>query len=477
MSVVAGVDLGTTSVRVGLFDSDGSILATAQAPLASTFPSPGWVEQDPELLVSIPLDLLRSVLADARISAADVDGIGFACQRATFVAWDANTGVPVISALGWQDRRTQGRVDELRAMGIPATTLASCTKMEWLLAEYPDAMATHAKGRLRVGTVDSWLTWTLTGGESFITDPSNASATGLYDIGRRDWSTPALDLFHIDRSVLPDVTDTASVVGETPAHLLGHPVPLAARAGDQQAACFAHGLGVDDAKLTLGTSAMLDVVLGPDPPSTPPGAHVLPLWRLGDSEPTCLEGSIPAAGGAVEWLVRIGLLDDVADLDRVAAEGRGDITMVPALAGLGTPHDLSAARASFSGISLDTGPADLVLGVLDGLAHRCAELADALEVHDVLPVDGGLTRSKVFIQRLADATGRSIVAAVDPETTLRGAAKLAARATVDDADFSPVAVCSPVESAISVDERNTRRDAFATALGATVGVPWTAGLA
>ncbi len=469
MSVVAGIDLGTTSVRVGLFESDGSIRASARAPLGSLFPSPGRVEQDPDLLVSIPLDLLRRTLDEADLPASEVAAIGLACQRATFLGWRASTGTPLTPAIGWQDNRSQVRVDQLRREGIPVTTLASCTKIEWLLTNSPEARAAHEHGDLRVGTIDSWLTWKLTDGEAFVTDPSNASATGLYDLRHRDWSAAALDLFHIDRSVLPDVTTTAGIVGATAPALLGHSVPLAARAGDQQAACFAHQTSEGEAKLTLGTSAMLDVANGTTPGPVPAGAHILPLWRLEahgeEIEPSCVEGSIPTAGAAVEWLVRMNLLESIDQLDPVATRGSGLVTVVPALAGLGTPHDLSAIRASFSGISLDTEPADLVLGVLDGLAHRCAEMADALAVGVNLPVDGGLSRSRVFPQRLADTTGRNILAAQDPETTLRGAARLAAAAVGVD-HFSPVVSREPIEPDISGDERESRRSAFAVAVSA-----------
>ncbi len=474
MSVVAGIDLGTTSVRVGLFESDGSIRASAQAPLGSAFPSPGRVEQDPDLLFSIPLDLLRRALDEADLPASEVAAIGLACQRATFLGWSARTGAALTPAIGWQDNRTQVRVDQLRREGIPVTTLASCTKMEWLLAEIPAARSAHERGDLLVGTIDSWLTWKLTEGQAFITDPSNASATGLYDLRRGDWSAPALDLFHIDRSVLPEVTTTAATVGTTASALLGHPIPVASRAGDQQAACFAHQISEGEAKLTLGTSAMLDVANGTTPGPVPVGAHILPLWRLEahgeQTEPSCVEGSIPTAGAAVEWLVRMGLLGAIDQLDPIASRGSGLVTMVPALAGLGTPHDVSAARASFSGISLDTEPADLVLGVLDGLAHRCAELADALGVDENLPVDGGLSRSRVFLRRLADATGRNIIAARDPETTLLGAARLAAVAIGDD-NFSPVVSHRAIEPSTSSDERESRRSDFAAAVSAaSIGI-------
>ncbi len=461
MSFIAGIDLGTTSVRVGLFDGDGARLVVTQSALPSLFPAPDRVEQDPDLLVSLPLDLLKRAIAEAGITVEDVAGIGLACQRGTFVGWDAATGEAVAPAIGWQDRRTQPGVDELRAAGIPVNTMASCTKMGWLLTQHDGARAALSQGSLRIGTIDTWITWVLTGGEAFVTDPSNAGATGLYDGLRREWSEPALDLFGIDGALLPEVVDSASIVGETRPELLGTAIPIASRVGDQQAACFAHRMSEGGAKLTLGTSAMLDVGVGANPAPPPAGAHVLPLWRIGSREPSCVEGSIAAAGGAIEWLVRVGLLGSVSELDDTAARGRDGITMVPALAGLGTPHDDSSTRATFAGIGLDTTPADLVLGVVDGIAMRCAELADALGVTAAIPVDGGMSRSRIVLQRIADATGRAILPAQDPETTLTGAAMMAASVVGGATTTGPVELGPAVEPETTEAERDDRRGRFA----------------
>ncbi len=461
--ITAAVDLGTTSVRVGLFDEAGRRLTLLQAPLPSVFPRPGQVEQDPDLLVSLPLELLRQTMAEARVTAADVGAMGIACQRGTIIAWDAESTRPVTPAIGWQDSRTRGRVDELRAIGIPVNTMASCTKIEWLLQEHEPARAAHRAGRLRIGTVDTWLTWALSGGEAFVTDPSNAGATGLYDSGQRDWSEGALDLFHVDRSVLAEVVATAAPVARIRADHLGVELPITARAGDQQAACFAHGLGEGEAKLTLGTSAMLDVRLGSEVPPRPDGAHVLPLWRIGDAEPSLIEGTVATAGGTIEWLMRMGLLGSIELLDDMVAAGRESVLMVPALAGLGTPHDDSAARGVTVGIDLGTEPADIVAGAVEGIAQRCAEVADALGVGPRIRVDGGLSRSPAVLQRIADATGRVISPAVDPETTLAGAARLAAAV---GAELPVAELDEPFEPELDDIERARRRARFTAAVEA-----------
>jgi glycerol kinase len=281
-----------------------------------------------------------------------------------------------------------------------------------------------------------------------------------------------MDLFQIDAAVLPEVTNTASVAGMMRLEVGGHPIPVAARVGDQQAACFAHGVREGQAKFTLGTSAMLDVGLGADWPKPPAGAHVLPLWRLTEGhqtvEPSCVEGSIAAAGASVEWLVRLGLLTAVTELDHAAMRGRSGVTVVPALAGLGTPHDHNAARGVVIGLALDTEPADIALAVVEGIAQRGAEVAEALGIDSPLPVDGGLSRSTVLLQRLADATGQPVLPALDPETALRGAAMLAAISTDYRGMMGEVELGDPVLPACSLDERQGRRARFAAAVEATL---------
>ncbi len=467
MSLIAAIDVGTTSLRVGLFDQGGNRQIIATAPVESLFPHAGWVEHDPMTLLRSCIDSVSQACTQVGVEMAAIDSVGIACQRGTFVAWNIRTGEPITPAIGWQDSRTQAQVDELRAGGIPVNTMASCTKIAWVLNEMPEAKAALNQGALRFGTVDTWLTWNLTDGQAFITDPSNAAATGLYDPGTGDWSTTATDFFGIDRSTLPAITVTAGRTGDDHEITTGE-TTIRAGVGDQQAACYAHGLGVGDAKLTLGTSAMLDVGIGSSPQPGPPGAYALPLWRLPTShgnssnvetvETYCMEANIAAAGATIEWLVRVGLLSSIEELDFAAPRGRPGPMIVPALAGLGTPHDTAAARGLFVGIGLDTTADDLVLAAVDGIALRAAELCEALDVGDTLKVDGGLTRSTTMLHRLADLTGRTVLPSVDPEVTLRGAAMLAALG--EDGNLSTVGYAEAVEPQISDDERETMQARF-----------------
>jgi glycerol kinase len=308
--------------------------------------------------------------------------------------------------------------------------MASGTKFEGFLESVPALRGASDDGRLRLGTPDSWLGDRLTGGAAFVTDPGQASCTGLADGRARCWSERALARLGLEAAWLPAIVATSGVVGETPAELLGAPVPVAARAGDQQAASFAQGvLAAGAGKLTLGTSAMLDVHTGDAPVAPPPGTFPLALWRLaGDASSYCLEGTVVTAGDAIAWLVDLGLLTAPSDLDAMArsAEDTAGVTFVPALQGLGTPFLDAHARGAWLGLSRGARAPHLVRAVLEGVAQRCADLCDALPLEaGPLRVDGGLARSDVLTGLLADTTGREVLRAAEIETTALGAAQLA----------------------------------------------------
>jgi len=428
--LLIGLDLGTTRVCALVVDGTGAVRGRAGRALDCRFPAAGWVEQDPRALWEGSLGALREALSEAGAGARDVAGLGIATQRSTVLAWDARSGEPLAPAIGWQDQRTAARAAELHARGVPIPVQASATKLEWLLENDTVVAATAREGHLRLGTPDVWLTDRLTGGSRFITDPSCASATGLFDPRSGTWMEPVAALLGVPCEALPAVVATAEVVAETPGDLLGAPVPVAARAGDQQSACFAQGVHrAGEAKLTLGTAAMLEVHTGGTLQEAGPGAHALALWRIPEiSTQYCVESSVHTAGAVVEWLVQIGLLPDAASLDRVAreVEGADGVVFVPALQGLGTPHLDDAARGLLGGLTRGSRAAHVVRAAVDGLAQRCVDLCEAAGLGAApLRVDGGLTRSDLLLQTLADFGGRRVDRAREFETTALGAAQLA----------------------------------------------------
>jgi glycerol kinase len=483
--LLLGLDLGTTRICALAIDLEGRVRGRAYQPLATAYPAPGRVEQDPEEMLAQSVLALRAALAEAGAGPRDVLALGLAAQRATALAWDARSGRPLAPAIGWQDQRGAARAAELQRAGVPATPLASATKFEsWLRGEGAAARAVQEAARLgtlRLGTPEAWLGFRLGAGRRTVTDPGHASCTGLYDLAAGGWDERALALFGVPREALPELAPTGGVVDETDATLIGVSVPLAARAGDQQAAAFAQGAHARGAaKLTLGTSAMLDVHTGEASGALPaaPGAHALALWRLAgrSRDVLCLEGTAITAGAALDWLARLGVLPAAEQLDSLAAPSAAGAWFVPALQGLGTPHMDFAARGVLGGLSLATGRAEIARAALDGIAQRCADLCEALGFADsVLPVDGGLAQSDLLLQLLADLTGAEVRRAAEVETTALGAAQLAGLAVGALADLAacralaaPAARLLPrLDDAARTEERQRWRERLALATGRT----------
>ena len=437
---VLAIDEGGTGARAHLFDHDGREVAASYAEIALTYPSPGWVEHDPVALWERTLAVTRAALTSAGVGAGDVCALGIANQRASVVVWDADTGTPVYPAIGWQDLRTVARCEELGRRGHTLSPLHSATKLAWILDKVTDARARAIAGRLRMGTIDTWIAWRLSGGDVYVTDPSNASCTGLYDFLRNAWDEALVDeILGLPTTCLPAILPTSAVAGVTTRELLGAAVPLAGRAGDQQAAMFGQ-LCTDPgmAKITYGTAAMADLNVGLSLRLSPHGAFPLVLWGLGDTITYCLEGSAFTAGAAVQWLRDgLGIISQSAESEALAASvpDSGGVWCVPAFQGLGTPYLDPTARALIGGLSRATGRAQIARAVLEGIAFRCREVLDALFADSpssdraVLRVDGGAARNDFLMQCQADVTGIPLERPAVLEAASLGAAYLAGLAT------------------------------------------------
>jgi glycerol kinase len=438
-SHVLAIDEGGTGVRAYVFDHDGREIATAYAEIGLSYPRPGWVEHDPLAIWERTLSVTRTAVEHAAIPTSALAAIGVANQRASALVWDAASGLPIYPAIGWQDLRTVARCEELGRRGYIVHPLQSATKFAWILDHVPDARARAAAGTLRLGTIDSWISWKLSGGACHVTDASNASCTGIYDFFANRWDEALLDALELPAACLPTIAPTSATCGTSDHDLLGARVPLAARAGDQQAAMFGQ-LCTEPGmmKITYGTAAMMDVNVGPSLRLSPHGAFPLVLWGLEDGVTFCLEGSAVTAGAAVQWLRDgLGIVHDAAESETLATSiaDSGGVWCVPALQGLGTPYLDASARALIGGISRGTGRAEIARAVLEGIAFRCAEVIEALRADspnaeiDVLRVDGGASQNDFLMQCQADVTGLVIERPVVVDAATLGAAYLAGLAT------------------------------------------------
>ncbi|HEX9642492.1 MAG TPA: FGGY-family carbohydrate kinase [Acidimicrobiia bacterium] len=421
------VDVGTSGVRSAVVRPDATVQHRHHRELLPHSPAPGLVEFDAAAMAVAALDVARATLDNAGV----VGGVAVTNQRASTIVWDRVTGEPVGPGVGWQDLRTVGTCLELGAQGIRVAPNASATKAAFLL----DLADPDRDRDMCVGTVDTWIAWHLAGGELHVTDPTNAGVTGLVDRDVASWGGPGLEVLGIPISTLPALVETSGICGQASA-LPGAP-PIAALVGDQQASLVGQGgTRRGAAKITFGTGAMLDLHVGPQRPAfeTRGGAGTFPLvcWRVDGVTAWGVEATMLSAGTNVEWLRDgLGLIATAAESHDVAASipDSGGVTYVPALLGLGAPHWDFGARGTLLGVTRGTGRGEVVRAVLEGVAHRGADLVDAAEadsgwVIDAVRVDGGMTGNPTFVQALADAVQRPVEVSAEREATTLGAGLL-----------------------------------------------------
>jgi glycerol kinase len=432
-----------------VFDRDGRPVATAQRELTQHFPRPGEVEHDPNEIWSGQLTVAREAMALAHAAPGDIEAVAITNQRETAIVWDRATGRPVAPAIVWQSRVTAARCRALRAAGhedwvrsitgLPIDPYFSATKVGHILDLEPSLRRRAETGELAFGTVDCFLLWRLTGGRVHATDVSNASRTLLFDIRRLSWDEDLCDLFGVPMPLLPEVRPSSGVFGETDPDLLGGPMVICGMAGDQQAATFGQACFADGAaKNTYGTGAFMLLNTGVAPVASAHGLLTTVLWQLGDGPVSyALEGSVFAAGAAVQWL-RDGLraIEQSADVEALASGGDRDsgVYLVPAFAGLGAPHWDPTARGVLLGLTRGTGLAEIARATVDSIAYQVADLLDAMESDagrglSTLRVDGGAAANDSLLQFQADLLGVPVERPRVTETTAAGAAFLAGLAT------------------------------------------------
>jgi glycerol kinase len=432
--MILGIDQGTTGTTCLVFDADGRPRGRAYSEFRQHFPRPGWVEHDAQEIWDVTRRVAQEALDDAGVGGEDLAGIGITNQRETAVAWDRESGRPLHRAIVWQDRRTAGRCDELRAAGhermfrertgLVLDAYFSGTKYEWLL---------HHGGvdaRAALGTIDSWLVYKLTG--HHVTDYSNASRTLLFNIRERRWDEELCDLLGVPVGSLPEAVGNAQVYGETT--VFGGRVPVCGMAGDQQAAlygqgCHSPGLG----KNTYGTGNFLLQHAGAGSPLLEQGLITTIAWGIGDRLDYALESSMFVTGAGVQWLRDgLGIIARADETEALAASlaGNDGVYFVPALTGLGSPHWDPYARGTIVGLTRGAGRAHLARATLEAIAYQTADAVRAQNTAlgvalQELRADGGATANGWLMQFQADVLGVPVVVPEVSETTVLGAAYLA----------------------------------------------------
>lgn len=445
---ILALDQGTSSSRAIVFDHEGRICATAQKEFPQHFPKPGWVEHDPKDIWSSEASVIAEAITSMGINGLNIAGIGITNQRETTIVWDAETGEPVYNAIVWQDRRTSEYCDSLKEQnltgfirektGLIIDAYFSATKIRWILENVPGARARAEAGKLRFGTVDTWLLWNLTRGECHMTDVSNASRTMLFNIHTLNWDEDLMKLFGIPMSMLPEVHSSSEIYGYTKTTIFAHKVPVAGIAGDQQAALFGQMCTTPGSvKNTYGTGCFLLMNSGTKPITSSHNLLTTIAWKIGDTVNYALEGSIFVGGSVVQWLRDgLGIIKSSSEIESLAmtVPDNGGVYFVPALTGLGAPYWDQYAKGTICGLTRGTTAAHIARAALEGIAFETMDIVNAME-HDAgiklaeLKVDGGASRNNLMMQFQADILGTKVIRPKVTETTAMGACYLAGLAT------------------------------------------------
>ncbi|MDJ1370016.1 glycerol kinase GlpK [Gulosibacter molinativorax] len=477
---ILALDQGTTSTRAIIFDRDGRIVATAQREHRQSFPQPGWVEHDATEIWRNARNCIGLVLADAQLTPADIAAVGITNQRETTVCWDRKTGRPLHPAIVWQDTRTQGIVDRIaehggvdqfrERTGLPLNAYFTATKIAWLLENVEGLRERANAGEVLFGTVDTWLTWQLTGGPKggvHVTDVTNASRSLLMRLDSCEWDAELLAAFGIPRASLPEIRSSSEVYGHCAEWTPIAGVPVAGILGDQQAATFGQAaFDEGEAKNTYGTGSFLVYGTGTEPVLSSHGLLTTVAYKLGDGATHyALEGSIAVTGSLVQWLRdNLGLISTSAEIEPLAAsvDDNGGCYIVPAFSGLYAPWWRPDARGVIVGLTRYITKGHIARAALESTAFQSADVleacnADADEPLTELRVDGGMTVNDALMQFQADVLGVPVVRPVITETTALGAAFAAGLAVGFWADLDALRALwredRRFEPAMSPDER------------------------
>lgn len=441
---VMAFDAGTTSNRAILFDGKGEIVSVAQQEFPQIYPKPGWVEHDPIDIWSTQSGVAAQAIGKAGARPDDIAAIGITNQRETAVVWEKATGEPIMNGIVWQDRRTAGICDQMKAKGLEdyvreTTGLVidayfSGTKVKWMLDNVPGARAKAEAGELLFGTVDTWLIWKMTGGKAHVTDYSNASRTLMFNIKTLEWDQKLLGELGVPRSMLPEVRPSSEVYGKTDASVFGAAIPIAAAIGDQQGAlfgqaCFESGM----AKNTYGTGSFVLMNTGTKRIASETGLLTTIAWGLDGKVEYALEGAIFVTGAAVQWLRdELKAIHDAADTNYFASKvaDTNGVYMVPAFAGLGAPYWDQYARGAIVGLTRGANRDHIVRATLESIGYQTRDVVECMEKDSgiettELKVDGGASNNDFLMQFQADILGVPVMRPRIVETTARGSGFLA----------------------------------------------------
>ena len=438
------IDQGTSSSRTVIYDHNASVITSAQQEFPQIYPQPGWVEHDPEAIWESVTNVTREALQKASAVASDITAIGITNQRETTVIWDRDTGECVYNAIVWQDRRTAAYCQSLKDNDLEAVVTQktglrldpyfSATKIAWILDNVDGVRERAENGKLAFGTIDTFLLWRLSGGRAHATDATNASRTLLFNIHTQSWDDELLDMFGVPRALLPEVMDCAADFGFANDACIGGEVPVCGIAGDQQAALIGQaGFDYGMTKSTYGTGCFVVANTGGEALRSTNHLLTTVAMRIDGIVTYGLEGSVFVAGSAMQWLRdALGIIGSAPESEAIAKRTGvvEDVYVVPAFAGLGAPYWDPDARGAILGLTRGSGRDEIVTATLQSVAYQTRDLIDAMADDGIRPsvirVDGGMVANDWFLQFLADVLDIPVERPDNVESTVLGAAYLAA---------------------------------------------------
>ena len=436
MTILA-IDQGTTSTRALRVDDEGQIELTRVIKHKQFYPKPGWVEHDPEVLITNIETCIKA--------SHDIDAIGIDNQGESCLAWHADTKQALCPVIVWQDNRSEAVIEKLKSnhcearvleiSGLPLDAYFSASKLAWIVEHCGDAKILLKQGKLRLGTTDAFFLDRLA--NRFVTDITTASRTSLLNLHTGNWDQELCDLFNVPIDALPQIVSTTGELGTIKTQ--GKSIPVTASVVDQQASLYGHGCRKSgDCKITFGTGAFALMVTGNELVHSPEqGLLPTVAWELENTARVyALDGGVYCAGSAIDWGRKIGLFEDYTNINKFKKPPaiERDLAFVPALSGLACPHWDRRAAGVWIGMSLDTNKTDLIQSILEGIALRASEVIRAMSefctIGDQISIDGGLSVNPYFCQFLANALQRQVSVKPMAELTAIGTAQLAGASTI-----------------------------------------------
>ena len=438
---LVAIDQGTTSSRAILFSLSGKPIYTSQKEFKQYFPKNGWVEHNPNEIWSTVKKVLLDVITKSKKLKGKIISIGITNQRETTILWDKKTGKHIYNAIVWQDRRTEEYCKKIKnkenlirkKTGLFIDPYFSATKIKWILKNVPKANNLLKKKRLLFGTIDSFLTWKLTGGKVHATDATNASRTMLFNINKNNWDNEILKIFKINKNILPIVKNSADDFGYTSKKVIGEKISISAVLGDQQAAAFGQAcFEKGSVKSTYGTGAFVIMNTGNKKLISKNKLLTTICYRLNNKNTFALEGSIFVAGAGVQWLRdKIGLINNAYETEKIvkSKENNNGVYIVPAFTGLGAPYWSSSSRGLITGLTRNSDWKDLVRAIIESVAYQSYDLFKAMKKDGIKPkivkVDGGMVTNNWFSQFLSNIIDTKVIRPKVKETTALGVAFMA----------------------------------------------------